>query len=75
MAIVNKKVTKTYNLELSEAEYYAILTLIGRVSYSEFRKSVDLRYSARLGRTEFEDFEILTLEEFDKFYDMLDENK
>lgn len=74
MAQVNKKVVK-YNLELDESEYYAILCLLGNITYSQFKDCVNARYSIRLGREEQEDFEILTFEDYTKLFNKLEDNK
>jgi hypothetical protein len=75
LAVVEKNVTRNYKLDLSEQEFYAILTLIGQVSYEEFKHFVNLRYSARLGRDEEENFEIISSQEWSDFYKLLDKSK
>lgn len=74
MANVGKKVVK-YNLELTESEYCAILTVLGGLSYVEYRDLVNRRYSIRLGRTTTEEHDILTQEEYSILYNQLEDHK
>jgi len=72
---VEKKIKRDYKLNLTEKEYYAILTLVGGVPYDDFIDLTNIRYSVRLGRSEEEKFEIISNKEWKAFYDLLDESK
>ena len=75
MLKVEKKIKRDYKLNLTEKEYYAILTLVGGVPYDDFIDLTNIRYSVRLGRSEEEKFEIISNKEWKAFYDLLDESK
>jgi hypothetical protein len=75
MANVDKEVAVKYNLQLNEKEYFAILALVGRTPYDKVIDSINERYSVRLGRDEEEEYEIISGDEWNELYKMLDENK
>jgi hypothetical protein len=75
MANVDKEVSVKYKLQLNEKEYFAILALIGRTTYADLIDSLNERYSVRLGRDEEEDFEIISGDEWQQLYKLLDDNK
>jgi hypothetical protein len=75
MAKIEKEVVKTYTLELSEAEYQAFESLIGAISYGDYKDYVNQHYSVLLHGGKVEKLKILTSDEHKKLYYKLEENR
>jgi hypothetical protein len=75
VANIEKEVVKKYKLELNEAEYHAFLSLLGAISYSDYRDFVNMEYSVQLHSGDAEKLKILSVMEHQELYNKIYDNK